>query len=96
MKMTARLAAVAATILACQANVQAGETFYFTELAAAIHNALKAEIDSVVLVPSSSTHEFGDLFQVLAREDEIIQADIGVEDIEIIQSFTATNLRQDF
>jgi hypothetical protein len=73
-----------------------GETFYFTELAAAIHNSLKSEVDSVVLVPSSANHQFGDLFQVIAREDEIIQADIGVEDIAVIQSFTATNLRQDF
>lgn len=73
-----------------------GETFYFTELAAAIHNDLKSEIDSVALVPSYSLHQFGDMFQVIAREDEIIQADIGVEDIDIVQSFTATNLRQDF
>jgi len=72
-----------------------GETFYFSELASAIHNALKSEIDSVVLVPQSATHQFGDLQQVLAREDEILQADIGVEDIEIVQSYTALNLRQD-
>lgn len=72
-----------------------GETFYFTELAAAIHNELKTEISSVVLVPLAANHQFGDLFQVLAREDEIFQADIGVEDIEIIQSFTATTLRFD-
>lgn len=72
-----------------------GETFFFTELAAVIHNSLQAEIDSVVLVPQSANHQFGDLFQVLAREDEIFQADIGVEDIEIVQSYTAINLRQD-
>ena len=72
-----------------------GESFYFTELAAAIHNDLKSEIDSVVLVPLTSTNQFGDMFQVVAREDEILQADIGVEDIEIVQSFTSQNLRQD-
>ena len=72
-----------------------GETFYFSELAATIHQALKSEIDSVVLVPQYALHQFGDMYQVLAREDEIFQADIGVEDIEIIQSFNAINLRQD-
>jgi len=73
-----------------------GESFYFTELAASIHNDLKSEIDSVVLVPLSANDQFGDMFQVVAREDEILQADIGVEDIEIVQSFTSQNLRQDF
>lgn len=72
-----------------------GETFYFTELATAIHNDLRSEISSVVLVPQSANHQFGDLFQVLAREDEIFQADIGVEDIDVVQSFTATALRFD-
>lgn len=72
-----------------------GETFYFTELAAAIHNDLKSEIDSVVLVPLSTNDQFGDMFQVIAREDEILQADIGVEDIEIVQSYTSQVLRQD-
>lgn len=72
-----------------------GETFYFTELAAAIHNDLRSEIDSVVLVPLAANDQFGDLFEVVAREDEILQADIGVEDIEIVQAYTSQVLRQD-
>jgi len=72
-----------------------GETFFYTELAAAIHDNLKSEIDSVVLVPTSSNNQFGDMFQVVAREDEILQADIGVEDIEIVQAYTSQILRQD-
>lgn len=71
-----------------------GETFYFTELAAAIHNNLSTHISSVVLVPTSSQHFFGDLFQVFVREDEILIPDISVEDIEIVESLNPVVLRQ--
>ena len=51
-------------------------------------------IDSVVLVPVLNTNTFGDLYQVFAREDEIIQVDISVEQIEIIDSLDSKTLRQ--
>jgi hypothetical protein len=70
-----------------------GETFYFTELATAIHSQLSTEIDSVVLVPVSSSNQFGDLFQVKAREDEIIYPDIDIDDIDVVDTFTAVNIR---
>lgn len=70
-----------------------GETFYFTELAAAIHAALPTEISSVVLVPTLPQNQFGDLFQALAREDEVFYPDISVGDIEIVSGYTPTNLR---
>lgn len=71
-----------------------GETFFFTELAAAIHAALPTEISSVVLVPSLQQNQFGDLFQVLAREDEVFYPDVSVDNIEIVAGYTSTNLRQ--
>jgi len=71
-----------------------GSTFYLTELLAAIHVDLGAEIRSIVLVPTFTTNQFGDLFQVQAREDEIFIADINTTDVDIIQSFTAENIRQ--
>lgn len=70
-----------------------GETFYFTELAAAIHAALPTEISSVVLVPTLPQNQFGDLFQVLAREDEVFYPDVTVDNVEIVTGYTATNLR---
>ena len=72
-----------------------GETFYFTELAAAIHEDLKSDIDSVVLVPTLPANQFGDLFQVEAREDEVFQPDIDVDDILIVTSLTTDVLQQD-
>lgn len=70
-----------------------GETFYFSELAAAIHMDLSTEISSIVLVPTLANSQFGDLLQVFAGEAEILYPDIGVEDIDIVTGFTATNLR---
>ena len=71
-----------------------GETFYFTELSAFIHSRLPVDLDSVVLVPVSQAHSFGDLYQVLAKEDEIIQPNITVDDIEIIESINPRNIQQ--
>jgi len=71
-----------------------GSTFFFTELSASIHAALGPEIKSVVLVPSFSTNQFGDLFQVQSRENEIFVPDISTQNIEIVQSFTPENIRQ--
>lgn len=70
-----------------------GETFYVTELLTAVHNSLRTEISSVVLVPTNGSSQFGDLFQIRCQEDEIFYCDIGVEDIEVVQSYTPTNIR---
>jgi hypothetical protein len=74
-------------------NWEFGETFYWTELSAAIHADLTNEISSVILVPTYSQDQFGDLFQVLAREDEVFLADITVDQVEVVTSFNATNMR---
>lgn len=71
-----------------------GETFYFTELSAFIHARLASQLDSVVLVPLADNHVFGDLYQVVAREDEIIQPNISVSDIEIVESLDPSTLKQ--
>lgn len=70
-----------------------GETFYFTELSAAIHQRLPADISSVVVVPTFSDNEFGDLFQVEVREDEVVQPDVTIDDIVIVPAYTDENLR---
>ena len=75
-------------------NWNFGETFYFSELSAAIHTNLNASVDSVVLVPTNNGKQFGDLYQIKACEDEIFTPDVNAGDIEIIQSLTPTNLRQ--
>ena len=71
-----------------------GQSFYFTDLASRIHNRLRTEIESVVLVPRSANHEFGSLFQVLAKESEIIQGNINVDDIEIVETLDPRTLNK--
>jgi hypothetical protein len=71
-----------------------GETFFYTELNTKIQSELSSEISSTVLVPQFAAHSFGDLYQVFSKEDEIIQVDISVSDIEVIDSLSATAIRQ--
>jgi hypothetical protein len=71
-----------------------GETFYATELYASVHADVGPEIDSIVIVPSYSQNQFGDLFQIQSREDEMFLPDINTTDIEIVQSYTSVNIRQ--
>lgn len=71
-----------------------GETFYFTELATAIHNHLSTDIDAVVPVPVAGDGTFGDGFQIVAREDEIIYGFVAPGDIEIVTSLDRATLKQ--
>jgi hypothetical protein len=71
-----------------------GETFYYTELDTRIQNELVAEIASTVLVPVSPNNSFGDLYQVFAAEDEILQVNITIEDVEIVSAYNSINIRQ--
>jgi hypothetical protein len=70
-----------------------GEEFYFTELAAYIHQQLVGLISSVVLVPRAANAAFGDGFEISCREDEIFISTAQIADIVLINSNTAVNLR---
>ena len=71
-----------------------GETFFFSELASLIHSRMPVDIDSVVFVPKYKNHLYGDLLQVVAKEDEIIQPSISVSDVEIVESLNPRILKQ--
>lgn len=70
-----------------------GETFYFSELAAAIHASLITDIKSVVLVPTYVNNHFGDLYEIVAREDEIFYPDISVSNITLVTDYNSIILR---
>ena len=70
-----------------------GETFYFTELAAYVHNELIGVISSFVIVPESSTSVFGSLFQITPLTDELFIPDATVIDIDIVTSITQANIK---
>jgi hypothetical protein len=69
-----------------------GETFFATSLFAAIHTSLPADISSVVLVPTMTQNRFGNLFQVVAGENEVFYPDITVDNIQLVSGYTTTNL----
>lgn len=70
-----------------------GQTFYFTNLSSYIDKLLPNIISSIVPVPLYS-NTFGALFQVYAKEDEIIQPSISASDIEIVSSLDPITLKQ--
>lgn len=70
-----------------------GETFYYTPMAAYIHQQLANIVASVVLVPTASDANFGDGFEIRARSDEIFISTAQVSDVQIITSNTPSNLR---
>ena len=74
-------------------NWDFGDTFYFSELASYLHQELSTDISSVVIVPKSSTQNFGDLFQITSNPDEIFISGATVDDVEIIDSVTANQLQ---
>jgi len=74
-------------------NWDFGETFYYTELAAYIHQQLATLIGSCVIVPLNASASFGDGFEVACRSDEIFLSTAQVSDVVLINSNTPANLR---
>jgi hypothetical protein len=70
-----------------------GDTFYFSELAAYIHSQIGDIVSSVVLVPLNQQKYFGDLYEIRSAPNQIFVNAATVNDIEVIQALTSTNLR---
>ena len=73
-------------------NWDFGDAFYFTELAAYIHNELAPDLLSVVIVPNQSGQSFGSLFQINSAADEIFISGATVDDVSIITALGANQL----
>ncbi len=73
-------------------NWDFGDTFYFTELAAYIHNLLAPDLLTVVIVPNQSGQSFGSLFQLDSAADEIFISGATVDDVSIITALGANQL----
>jgi hypothetical protein len=75
-------------------NWDFGETFYFSELSAYLHNTLAPNIASILIVPASETSAFGSLLQINAEYNEIIASAATVDNIQIISAITAAQINQ--
>jgi hypothetical protein len=74
-------------------NWDFGQTFYWTNLSTYITTNIPNVISSIVPVPLYS-NTFGALFQVFAREDEIILPNISTDQISIVTSLDPVTLKQ--
>ena len=70
-----------------------GATFYFSELAAYIHSEIGDIVSSVVLVPLNPQKYFGDLYEIRSAPNQIFVNGATINDIEVIQALTSTNIR---
>jgi hypothetical protein len=74
-------------------NWDFGESFFYTELSAYIHQKLAKIVASVVIVPQKDDSVFGNLFQVKGEPDELFLSTATVGDVDIVRNLTDTNLR---
>jgi len=75
-------------------NWDFGETFYFSELSAYLHQVLAPNIASIIIVPASEAGAFGGLLQVNAEYNEIIISAATVDNVQIISAITAAQINQ--
>jgi len=75
------------------ANWNFGDTFYFSELSAYIHQNIGDTVSSVVLVPLNTQKSFGDLYEIRCAPNQIFVNGATVNDIEVITALTSTNLQ---
>lgn len=73
-------------------NWDFGESFFFTELAAYIHQQLATIVASVVITPLNAQAKFGDLFEIQCEADEIFISSARVTDVQIVPALTETVL----
>ena len=74
-------------------NWDLGESFYYTELAAYIHQNLSSHLSSIVIVPTQAESNFGNLFQVKAEPDELFLSVANVNNVEVVKGYTEQNLK---
>jgi hypothetical protein len=74
-------------------NWDFGEKFFYTELAAFIHQQLSRVISSVVIVPNNANSQFGNLFEIIANPNELFMSTATVNNVQIVANLTEQNLR---
>jgi len=70
------------------ANWDFGDSFFFTEMAAYIHQNLATIVGSIVMRPISAQAVFGNLFEIQCSPDQIPISCATVNNVQIVQSLT--------
>ena len=74
-------------------NWDFGDTFYFSELSAFIHNQIGEYVSSCVLVPNDPTMKFGDLYEIKCLPYEIFVNAATSNDVLVIAALTPAELQ---
>ena len=74
-------------------NWDFGDSFFFSELTTYIMNLLTPDITNFIIIPKSSNSAFGSLFEISCQSNEIFVSGATVNDIEIIDAITASQLK---
>lgn len=73
-------------------NWDFGDKFFASELVTYVVTQNSPDISNMVIVPNQSNQAFGSLLEIQCRPDEIFVSSATVENIEIINNITATEL----
>lgn len=74
-------------------NWNFGDTFYFSELSAYLHNEVGELISSSVLVPNDPEMRFGDLYEIKCAPYEIFVNAATANDIQVVAALTPSELQ---
>lgn len=74
-------------------NWDFGDRFYVSELTTYVVNTVSPNISNIVILPRQLTQSFGSLFEIQSRVDEIFISGATVDDIELVSSISAAELR---
>jgi hypothetical protein len=75
-------------------NWNFGDTFFFSELSAYLHNQLGDMVSSVILVPNNPNLNFGDLYEIRSAPYEIFVNGATATDVVIINALTPVELNR--
>lgn len=73
-------------------NWDFGDKFYFTELSTYVINSVSPDISNFAIVPKQADQAFGSLYEIQAKQDEILISAATVDDIEIVESISAAQI----
>lgn len=74
-------------------NWDFGDKFYIGELVTFITNQVSPDVSNLVIVPRQPEQAFGSLFEIQSRQDEIFISGATVDDVEIVSSINAVEIR---
>lgn len=73
-------------------NWNFGQTFNFAELSTYVLNSMTPDITNFIIVPKNPNLPFGSLFEIASQYNEILVSGATTNDIEIIDSITASQI----